>query len=137
MPIIEGADMASVSTERELLPEGSYTMTIKESELSEDGRSLIIKHRIDTAPDEAQARVGQEWWNWINIKANDGKVNEIGFSQIKKYLEAVFGKGSSESNSNDTDPLNGASVELYIVQKSYKKDGEDKTVNNVKRITKA
>lgn len=137
MPIIEGADMASVSTERELLPEGSYTMTIKESELSEDGRSLIIKHRIDSAPDEAQARVGQEWWNWINIKANDGKVNEIGFSQIKKYLEAVFGKGSSESNSNDTDPLNGATVELYIVQKSYKKDGEDKTVNNVKRITKA
>lgn len=137
MPIIEGADMASVSTERELLPEGSYTMTIKESELSEDGRSLIIKHRIDSAPDEAQARVGQEWWNWINIKANDGKVNEIGFSQIKRYLEAVFGKGSSESNSNDTDPLNGASVELYIVQKSYKKDGEDKTVNNVKRITKA
>lgn len=137
MPIIEGADMSSVSTERELLPEGSYTMTIKESELSEDGRSLIIKHRIDSAPDEAQARVGQEWWNWINIKTNDGKVNEIGFASIKKYLEAVFGKGSSESNSNDTDPLNGATVELYIVQKSYKKDGEDKTVNNVKRITKA
>lgn len=137
MPIIEGADMSSVSTERELLPEGSYTMTIKESELSEDGRSLIIKHRIDSAPDEAQARVGQEWWNWINIKTNDGKVNEIGFASIKKYLEAVFGKGSSESNSNDTDPLNGATVELYIVQKSYKKDGDDKTVNNVKRITKA
>lgn len=136
MPIIEGADMSSISTERDLLPEGEYTFTILESELSEDGKSVIIKRRIDAAPPEAEKFLNTESWDWVNIRKNDGKVNEIGFQTIKKYLEAVFGKGSDESNQPDTDPLNGHQVGIYIVQKSYKdkNSGEDKTVNNNKKF---
>lgn len=135
-PIIEGADMTSISTERELLPEGEYLLLVTDSEISEDKKSCIIKHRVEDAPTEGAKFVGQEWQNWINIVQNDGKKNEIGFTSIKKYLEAVFGKGSVESNTADTDPLNGYQVRVYITQKSWKKDGEDRSGNNIKRFLK-
>lgn len=134
-PIIEGADMSSISTEREMLPEGEYLFTIITTELSDDKKSLIVKRRIDEAPAEGEKFLGQENWDWINIEQRDGKKNEIGFQTIKRYLEAVFGKGSPESNSNDTDPLHGQQVRIYIVQTSAK--GSDKVYNNNKRIMAA
>jgi hypothetical protein len=136
-PILEGEDMASVSTERPLLPEGEYLFTIKESEFSDDKKNLIIKRRVDAAPDEASALVGQENWDWVNMVKNDGTKNDIGWQTTKKYLEAVFGKGSQEASQNDTDVLNGHQIRIYITQKSYTKDGETKTVNNAKRYMAA
>lgn len=132
-PIIEGADMTKISTERENLPEGIYKFTIIESEFSDDGSSLIIKRRVEEAPAEGEKFLNQVNWDWINIKDNSGKTNEIGFQTIKKYLECVFGKGSPESLSNDTDPLNGHVVEIYVVEKGSKKE-PDKLYNNNKRF---
>lgn len=130
MPIIEGADLSSVSTERELIPEGEYLFTITDQEMSDDNSTLIIKRRIEEAPDSKF--VGQESWDFINLVQNDGKKNEIGLQTIKKYLEAVFGKGSPESNSNDTDPLTGQQVRIYISHRSAK--GSDKQYLNNKKF---
>jgi hypothetical protein len=135
MPIIQGADLTSVSTTREPFPAGEYTVTVKESEL-QNNKSLIIKSRIDAAEDESF--VGREYWDFINIVQNDGKQNRIGLETCKKYLEAVFGKGSPEAEASppDTDVLNGHQVKLVLGIREYKKEGETEMTRNnqTKRI---
>ena len=131
MPIIPGADLTSVSTKREAYPEGEYLVTIIGSELSEDKRSLILETRIEE-PGELQ---GRKFSHWINVVQNDGKPNRIGWTTLKRYLEAVFGKGSPESLQNDSDPLTGHTVHLQLEKGSYTdKSGEEQEKNEVKRI---
>lgn len=140
MPVIEGADLTSVSTDRDPYPENEYLVTIKESEIK-DGKTLIMKTRID----EPEEFAGREFWDFINLVQNDGKRNEIGLTTIKRYLEAVYGKGSAEAEASppDTDVLNGMSVRLLLTESEYedKKDidpatgkGRLKRNNKVKRI---
>lgn len=134
MPILEGVDLTSVSTKREAFPEGEYTLTFKGSELDEAKKTLILKTVIE-APDQYQ---GREFWDWINIVQNDGKKNEIGYKNIKRYLEAVFGKGSSEAEASppDTDVLNGHQVVVYLKQTTYTdKDKIEQPKNEVKKIS--
>lgn len=134
MPVLENVDLSSVSTKREAFPEGEYTLTFKASELDAEKKTVILKTVIE-APDQYQ---GREFWDWINIVQNDGKKNEIGYKNIKRYLEAVFGKGSSEAEASppDTDVLNGHQVMVYLKQTSYKdKSGEDQPKNEVKKIS--
>lgn len=131
MPVIQGADLTSVSTEREPFPDGEYVVTIKDSEIA-DNKTLIIKSRIES-PAEFKDR---EFWDYINLVQNDGKQNRIGLETMKRYLEAVFGKGSAEAEASppDTDVLNGHSVTLQLVVSTYTKDGEERKNNKVKRI---
>jgi hypothetical protein len=137
MPQIEGADLTSVSTEREPYPEQEYLVTIKESELSEDNRQLIIK----TVIDEPAEFAGREYWDFINLIDNSGKQNKIGWSSIKRYMEAVFGKGSPEAEASppDTDVLNGHSVRLYLKPNSYtdKTTGAEKKNNKTAKVLAA
>lgn len=139
MPIIKGADLTSVSTERKVYREGEYVAEITKQEFSEDERFLIITHKFEEAPDNED--VGQSWQNWIYLQQDDGKLSEIGLQTIKRYLEAVFGKGSPETQGNppDTDPLTGNRVRLYLISDSWKdkKSGEDRTGNKAKRIMAA
>lgn len=116
MPVIEGADLTSVSTDHEPYPGGEYLVTVKESEI-QNGKSLIIKSRIEE-PVEYQ---GREYWDFINLKQNDGKQNRIGLESTKRYLEAVFGKGSPEAEASppDTDVLNGHQVKLLLEVREY------------------
>ncbi len=134
-PVIEGADLTSVSTTREPYPEGEYTVTVKESEVSEDGRTLTLKSVID----EPAQYQGRELWDFINLVQNDGKQNKIGLTTIKRYLEAAFGKKSSEAEASppDTDVLNGQTIKVYLKIGSYKKDGQDVPKNEVKKIYEA
>ena len=131
MPVIQGADLTSVSTEREPFPDGEYLLTIKESEV-QNGKMVVIKSTIE----EPQEFQGREYWDFINIIQNDGKQNRIGLENIKRYLEAVFGKGSPEAEASppDTDVLNGHSVRALISTREYQKDGETKRNNQVKRV---
>lgn len=117
-PVLQGVDLTSVSTEREAYPEGEYMVTIKETELQENNKGLIVKCRIDE-PAEFQNR---EFWDFINLVQNDGKQNRIGHETIKRYIEAAYGKGSPEAESNppDTDVLNGQRVRLVLGSKEYK-----------------
>lgn len=142
-PIIQGADLTSVSTDRQPWPEGNYKVTIKESVVEGNGKTLIIKSRIDECDVDISAMPeskdgGHEYWDYINLVQNDGKQNRISLEHIKRYLEAVFGKGSAEAEASppDTDVLNGHSVELFITQRTYTPKGEteERTVNNIKRI---
>lgn len=134
-PVIEGADLTSVSTTREPYPEGEYTITIKESELDENKKTLTLKSVIE----EPEAFKGRELWDFINLVQNDGKKNKIGWTTIKRYMEAAFGKGSTEAESvpPDTDVLNGQQVKVYLKQTTYKKDGVDVPKNEVKKIFEA
>lgn len=133
-PQIEGADLTSISTERESLPEGDYLVQVLNSELSEDKRTLIIKSEI-IEPAEA---AGREYWEFCNIVKNNGEPNEIGYQTLKRYLEAVFGKGSPESNRADSDPLHGHQVRLYLVPNDFtRKDGSTGHGNKAKKIMAA
>lgn len=134
MPVLENVDLSSVSTKREAFPEGEYTLTFKASELDAEKKTLILKTVIES-PDKYQ---GREFWDWINIVQNDGKKNEIGYKNIKRYLEAVFGKGSSEAEASppDTDVLNGHQVVVYLKQTTYTdKNKEEQPKNEVKKIS--
>lgn len=133
MPILQGADLTQVSTTREPLPEGDYVVTILESEMN--GNTLVMKTRIE----EPSEFAGRQFWDWINYIQNDGKINQISLEHIKRYLEAVYGKDSPESNQPDTDVLNGHQVKLYLVIDEYKAKGSDETKRNnkVKKILPA
>ena len=140
MPVIQGADLTSVSTKREPFAEGEYKVTVKESELS-NAKTLIIKSRIDEGPDSSTEYQNQEFWDYVNLVQNDGKQNRIGLTTIKRYLEAAFGEGSSEAEASppDTDVLNGHQVGLYLTIEEYKgkdwKEGDElQRRNKVKRI---
>ena len=137
MPIIEDADLTSVSTDREPFPEGLYHVTVKESELIKaDGggyKGVIIKSRINAAEVEGEPAdkfAEREYWHYIYTRQNDGKPNKVGLSDIKRYLEAGFGKGSPEAESAkpDTDLLNGMNLKLYLKVREYD-DKNEKDVN--------
>lgn len=137
MPVIEGADLTSVSTKREPYPEGEYSITIKESEFQDDSKKTLILKSIIDEPEQFR---GRELWDFINLVQNDGKVNKIGWTTIKRYLEAAYGKKSVEAEAAppDTDLLNGQQVKVYLKQTSYKdKAGEEQQKNEVKKIFEA
>lgn len=134
-PIIEGADLTSVSTKREPLPEAEYILTVTSQEL--EPKQLILKLRVDE-PEEVngtQTR-GREHWEYINLIQNDGQKNKIGWTTIKRFLEAVFGAGSAEAEANppDTDVLNGHSLRAYMIVDEYKpkdwKEGDELVKKN-------
>jgi hypothetical protein len=122
-PVIEGADLTSVSTEFEPYPENNtgYKVTILSSALSDDKKQLQIKTRIEE-PEEFN---GRPYTDFINLVQNDGKKNTIGHTTIKRYMEAVFGKGSAEAESNppNTDLLNGHQALLFLEINEYKPKG--------------
>lgn len=135
MPVIEGADMTTISTKRQALPEGDYRLQITTSEFDESKTKIIIKTKVVESSVEGQ--VGKEFWDWCSVV---GEWKEIGLQQIKRYLEAVFGKGSPEAEAvpPDTDVLHGHVVDVYLAVESYKgKSGEEEQSNRAKRIRAA
>jgi hypothetical protein len=133
MPVIQGADLTSVSTTREPLPEQEYLLDIFGSEMSEDGTKVIIKTRVIEPSEEAK----KEFWDWCTVS---GEWKEIGLQQVKRYLEAVFGKGSPEAEASppDTDPLHGHQVRAYLTISAYKDStGQEQRNNKAKRIRAA
>lgn len=135
-PIIEGADLTKVSTERETYPEGEYICEIIGQEMDIGKKNLIIKHEIESSPEGAHD--GKQYWNYVNVVQNDGKPNEIGWQTIKRYMEALVGKEAANVSNPDTDQLNGQRVGLFLTVRAYKdkETGEDKTANRAKRIWK-
>lgn len=136
-PILEGADLTQVSTTREPLPEGDYVVTVFESEIQKGGKTLVLKTRVEEPAEFAP----RQFWDYINLIQNDGKPNKISLEQIKRYLEAVFGKDSPEAENTrpQTDILNGHQVRLYLIIDEFKdeKSGEKKRNNKVKKILPA
>ena len=133
MPVLQGADLTQVNTTREPMPEGDYLVTVLESEIQGEGKTLVLKTRIE----EPSEFAGRQFWDYINLIQNDGKMNRISLEQIKRYIEAVYGKGSQEAEASppDTDVLNGHNVRLYLIVDEFKdKTGETKKNNKVKKI---
>jgi hypothetical protein len=128
MPIIEGADMASVETERKPFPEDSYKGLIYATEMTDDKKQIVIKHKEFVRSEDGSSveGSGNEFWDYINVRNNDGQINKYGMADVKRYLEAVFGKGSPESLNADTDPLVGHVVGHYLKVEDYPKKGENR-----------
>lgn len=131
MPIIEGADLSNVSSAFDARPEGEYTIQVKESKFEKEGKFLVIHSKILSGPDGYEVKDNDTYQDWINLKQNDGKVNEIGYKTIKRYLEWAFGKGSPEANQNDTDVLNGYEGKIYL---TVKNDNNGDPRNQIKRF---
>lgn len=131
MPVLQGADLTTVSTEFKPYPEGLYTVRVESSEFAKDNTQLRIHSVIETPEEFA----GKKFVHFINVVKNDGKPNPYGLSDVKRYMEAVFGKGSAEAeaSSPDTDALNGSVVSLYLTQGEY----EGKATQEVKKILPA
>lgn len=136
MPVLQGADLTQVSTTREPLPEGDYLVTVLESEIQND-RTLVLKMRVEEPAEFAP----RQFWDYINLVQNDGKQNRISLEQIKRYIEAVYGKGSPEAEASppDTDVLNNHQLRLYLIIDEFKpknwKEGDELSRNNkVKKI---
>ena len=85
MPVLQGADLTQVNTTREPMPEGDYLVTVLESEIQGEGKTLVLKTRIE----EPSEFAGRQFWDYINLIQNDGKMNRISLEQIKRYIEAV------------------------------------------------
>lgn len=132
MPVIQGADLTAVSTSMEPVPESEVVLDIVTSEFSDDKNKIIIKTKIVEHDEERY--VGREFWDWCNVTGDHA---HIGLQQIKRYLEAVFGKGSpqAEASPPDTDVLHGSRVRAYLTVDSWKdQTGQEKKGNKAKRI---
>jgi len=135
MPVLQNADLSSVDTSFKPYPERpeGYVVRVKESQFHKDGAQLRIISEIE----EPEEYKGRPFTHFINVRQNDGSANKYGLADVKRYMEAVFGKGSQEAeNANpDTDVLNGSTVRLYLFEDSYKdKSGNDVPSQGVKKI---
>lgn len=136
MPILEGVDLTSVSTKREPLPAyEDYLFTIIGQEY--DKKQLVVKMRVEEPREINGVNVqGREHWEYINLVKNDGKPNQLGWTTVKRFMEAVFGEGSAEAETNppDTDQLDGHQVRGHLVINEYKpsnwKEGDELSRNN-------
>lgn len=136
MPVLKNANLSSVSTEFKPYPEGEYLIRVESSEVHQDGAQLRIISKIEEPAEFA----GRTFTDFINLVKNDGKRNDIGYTTVKRYLEAVFGKGSPEADAEepDTDALNGSALRIYLVEETYKdKSGAEKPTNRVKHYLPA
>lgn len=137
MPVITGADLSNVSTTYQPLPAGTYKTRIKAEFEAEPKRRVIVRHKVVESPDGEN--VGREFSDYIYLDQNDGRPNEIGAKQLKRYFEAVIGKEAANTQSPNTDDLEDAEVTVELAQRSYTPKGETeaKISNDVKKILAA
>lgn len=135
-PVIEGADLGSVSLSR-AWPEAAYKFTILKSEFSDEKKFLIFTMRLreDVTAGGQTIKAGREYQDWINLVKNDGARNELGWQSIKKYFAALLPEHKNDFPPN-TDLLSGADCTLYLTTRLQDEDDPDSARNNVKRITK-
>jgi len=127
-PVIEGADLSSVSTKRPVWAEATYRTTIVKSEFDEQKKNLIIFHRLREPAGNQKA--GDEYQDWLNIVTNAGERNEIGYQSLKKYFEALMPEHANDAPPN-SDLLHGIDCKVMITSKDDK-DGTPR--NRIKKI---
>ena len=85
MPVITGADLSNVSTTYQPLPAGTYKTRIKAEFEAEPKRRVIVRHKVVESPDGEN--IGREFSDYIYLDQNDGRPNEIGAKQLKRYFD--------------------------------------------------
>ena len=142
MPVISGADLTNVSTTYQPLPAGSYKTRLKATVEEEPKLRVIVRHKVVESPDGEN--IGREFTDFIYLMQNDGKPNEIGRKQLKRYFEAVVGKEAANTPNPNTDDLEDAEVMVELEQESYtpkategQPNPETKINNRVKRVLAA
>ena len=136
-PIIDGADLTEVSTDFEVLPEGDYVVTIKDVVEGKTKKNqlpqVIVQMQVTDGNSEFN---GKPISDFITLKQNDGKKNEIGLKQLKRYFEAVLGKEAANTTAPDTDLLKDKQVRIMVSVNKYTPEGEteERTNNKIKRI---
>lgn len=147
MPLIQGADLSTVSTKYEPLPAGAYKTRLKAAyETDDDGVSrprVVVRHKVLESFDGEN--VGREFTDFMYLNQNDGKPNEISLKQLKRYFEAVLGEEAANTTAPETELLDDQEVSVELSIESYpskKEKNEDNTPkimynNRVKRIVAA
>lgn len=145
MPVISGADLTTVETSYVPLNNGVYRMRIKDAEVETEPKlRVIVKLKVVDSPDGE--RIGSEMSDYIYLTQKDGKPNEIGKKQLKRYFEAALGKEAANTAEPNTDDLKDQEVMVELEQESYKKPeteeqkakgevNETRINNKVKRVT--
>lgn len=143
MPIIEGADLTSIDTSFKNYPEGSYTVLVKEvtfwrgkdaSDARHGTQVRVVTEIVDNDADPKNN--GKPFTHFINFRDENGELNRYGLADIKRYLEAIYGKGSPQVGRGDTDDIAGNTVLLYLNERADKND-PSKMYQNVKKILPA
>jgi hypothetical protein len=131
-PVIEGADLSSVSTKFEIWPEGTYPTVIMTSKFDDKGKNLMIIHK--TREPVGMIQAGREYTDFINMTTNAGERNDIGHKSLKRYFEALLPEHANDNPPN-SDLLHGLDCKLFISSKANKDTDEQR--NYVKKILKA
>lgn len=134
MPKIN-ADFSKIATDFENLPEDSYRVLIEEIEEGETNENklpqLKFKLKVMEGPME-----GKTITDFVVLKQNDGKVNNIGLGRIRAYAQAILGEEAAAGDSIDTDELRGGSCTITVKHRTYKdkKSGEEKVSADIKKV---
>lgn len=125
-PVIEGADLGSVSTKYENWPEGAYKFTLYNSEW--DGKTVRLKLRLREPKGDFKA--GKEYTEFLNLKNNEGEDNEYGYKDFKRWFEALVPDHANDRPPN-SDLLHGSDCICQVTIKTGT-DGVER--NKIKKI---
>lgn len=108
---------SKISTEYEQLPEGDYNVVIDEIEegVTKENKLPQLSFKLIVLDGEKE---GKKHTDYVTLKQNDGKTNEIGLGRVKAYYEAVHGKDTlADGEEMDTESLVKGTVTVVIKQK--------------------
>lgn len=135
MPTIPGG-LADISTERKIIPDGSYPATISKFEFKKAGTGAQMFEGNYTIREGEFAK--QTIFENIVIINKDGQRNEPGLRRLKLMIEQLFDKDTANDENFDTDNLVGMDCDIVVTTKQGKdENGEPRPENRVKRFIPA
>lgn len=133
MPKLE-ADFGKISHEYQAIPDADYRVTIDEIKETETRENKLpqLEFHLKVAEGEYE---GRKLTDFVILKQNDGKVNEIGLGRVKAYAIAVLGEEAANGSAIDTDELRGGSCIVVVKSRTYeKKDKSQGTSQDIKKV---
>lgn len=134
-----GASMANVSTTFVPVPPDTYLVTLEKPgfKVKEGRAAYTMQSKIISGEETGAEHTGRTVFDNISMHKKDGTDNDVGASQLKRYIEAASPESKEWSEEEweeyDTDQLAGAQVQLVVIIEPDEKDPEIK-YNRVKRV---
>jgi len=137
------ASMADVSTDFQVFEPSVYDFEIKKIEEVENKGKFPnldtddpIAYIVISEFQDGQYQ-GKQYRDYINIRTKEGALSDPGLAALKRYFEAIFGKDTVESwtdDDYDTDQLVNKGWRGQVAVESYQKNGETKQTNRIKHM---
>jgi hypothetical protein len=123
MPRLD-ADFSAISSSFEPLAPGDYRARVVEIKDGATKKNNLPQLTFSLEVTDGEF-VGRKITDFVVLKQNDGKVNNIGLGRVKAYAEAILGAEAANGNSIDTDELVGGECILVVSSRTYEKKNED------------